>query len=833
MPKLPQALRPLAQAPLVTAVACLSLALGIGANSAIFSLFDQFVLRRVAVPSPEQLVNVQMPGPKSGWISCSDMGECENVMSYPLFRDLEKAQTSFAGFAAHRDGGVNVGYRGETEGAEAMFVSGEYFQALQLTPAAGRLLGPEDNRTIGGHPVVVLTHDYWRARFDGSPSAIGASISINGQPTQIVGVAPAGFVGTSLGQRPRIFLPLSMGNALQPGSPGLELRDAYWLYGFARLKPGLSRAAAEAALNVPFRAVIQEVEVPLQRGMSEATLARFKERQVQLGPGDRGQSSLRAESRGPLLLLLGATAFVLLIACANVANLLLVRAAGRAGEISVRLAIGASRRQLVGQLLGEAGLLALVSGLGGLLVAAWTLELLGSLLPADRAAAFSFSLDPRVFATTTVLALAAGLLFGLFPALYSTRPNLVAGLKGLANRTAGSRTAGRVRSGLVTAQIALAMALLVSAGLFTKSLANVSRVDLGLSIDRMVTFRVSPALNGYKPEQSRALFARIEDELRAQPGVTGVGASLVPLLTGSNWGSGISVEGFQSGPDIDSHSNFNAVGPGFFSAVGVPVLAGREFTELDVVASPKVAIVNEAFARKFNLGKNVVGKRMAQSVGPDTPLDLEIVGLVADAKYSEVKSEIPPQFVLPYRQDEELGAMSFYVRSATTAEALLPSLRATLRRLDPNLPLEQVLTLETQVRDNVYVDRLIGTLSAAFAVLATLLAAIGLYGVLAYTVAQRTREIGLRMALGADAQQVRSLVLRQVGVMTAVGGALGIAAALGLSRLGRSLLYELEGHDPIVLALAALLLAVVAFGSGLLPALRAARTEPMQALRYE
>jgi putative ABC transport system permease protein len=222
MPKLPQALRPLAQAPLVTAVACLSLALGIGANSAIFSLFDQFVLRRVAVPSPEQLVNVQMPGPKSGWISCSDMGECENVMSYPLFRDLEKAQTSFAGFAAHRDGGVNVGYRGETEGAEAMFVSGEYFQALQLTPAAGRLLGPEDNRTIGGHPVVVLTHDYWRARFDGSPSAIGASISINGQPTQIVGVAPAGFVGTSLGQRPRIFLPLSMGNALQPGSPGLE-----------------------------------------------------------------------------------------------------------------------------------------------------------------------------------------------------------------------------------------------------------------------------------------------------------------------------------------------------------------------------------------------------------------------------------------------------------------------------------------------------------------------------------------------------------------------------------------------------------------------------------
>ena len=394
----------------------------------------------------------------------------------------------------------------------------------------------------------------------------------------------------------------------------------------------------------------------------------------------------------------------------------------------------------------------------------------------------------------------------------------------------GAKAASRFRTTLVTAQIALSMALLISAGLFIRSLANVSRVDLGVKIDNIVTFGISPQLSGYEAARSAQLFQRVEEQLAAIPGVTGVAASMVPLIAGSNWGTDVYVEGFKRDEDTDANSRFNEVNPGYFRTLGITMLSGREFTAADAKGSPEVAIVNETFAKKFNLGRNAVGKRMATERGD---LKIEIVGLVRDAKYSDVKDEIPPVFVLPYRQDSTVGQLNYYVRSALPPEQLLRTIPSVLKQIDPNLPLENLKTMPQQVKENVFLDRMISMLAATFAGLATLLAAVGLYGVLAYTVAQRTREIGVRMALGANAGIVRGMVMRQVGFMTLVGGIIGAVAALGLGRAARSLLYKLEGHDPIVFVGAALFLAVVALAAGYIPALQASKVEPMQALRYE
>jgi predicted permease len=832
------AFRTLWKTPFITVVAMVSLALGIGANAAIFSLFDQMLLRELPVEAPEQLVNLANPGPKPGSQTCNNQGSCDEVFSYAMFRDLEKTQQVFAGIAAHRAFSANLSYRGQTLNGEGMMVSGSYFPVLGLRPALGRLFTPEDDRTIGGHPLVVLSEPYWRQRFDANPNVVNDTLIVNGQPLTIIGVAPRDFVGTSMGSRPHVFVPLTLRGVLQPGfvrtnSNGFENRRAYFAYVFARLKPGISMEEAATGINVPYSAIVNEVEAPLQQGMSEQTMARFRAKKITLEPGWRGQSSVDEDAATPLKLLLGVTGVVLLIACANIANLLLVRGAGRAGEMAVRLSIGANRRQLIAQLLTESVVLAVLGAALGLVVARWTLDLVASQLPPEAAATLDFRVDVTVMTFAGSLAVATGLLFGLFPALHSTRPSLVTALREDAGQKGAARGASRFRLTLATVQIAMSMALLVAAGLFVRSLVNVSRVDLGINTDNLITFAISPELSGYTPERSRALFERLEDELAALPGVTDVTASLVPLLSGSNWGSSVSVQGFDAGPDTDTHSNYNEIGPDYFRTLGISLLAGREFTRADAAGAPKVAIVNETFARKFGLGRDAVGKYISDSVGNDVKLDTQIVGLVQDAKYSEVKQRTPPLFFRPYRQNERLGYIGFYVRTATPPQQLMPSISSVISRLDANLPVENLKTMTQQVRENVFLDRMISTLSAAFALLATVLAAIGLYGVLAYTVAQRTREIGVRMALGADGGRVRRMVLRQVALITVIGSAIGLAGAFALGRGAESLLFEMQGHDPIVFTSAAFVLALVAFAAGFLPAQKAARIDPMVALRYE
>ena len=827
------AFRTLRKTPFVTAVAIVSLALGIGANAAIYSLFDEMLLRPLPVREPERLVNLGAPSndAKHGSTSCGQAGDCDAVFSYAMFRDLEKApNTGLAGLAAHVLFGANISYNRQTLNGEGVLVSGSYFPVLGIRPHVGRLLTPADDQTIGGHYVAVLSYNYWKTNLGGDPGVVGQTIIINGQNMTIAGVAPEGFDGTTLGARPRVYVPLTMRAQMLPGWTGFDNRRSYWAYVFGRLAPGRTIEDAKRGLNAAYKPILNDVEASLQEGMSAPTLRRFRAREVSVEDGRRGQSSVHGEAKTPLLLLFAVTGIVLLIACANIANLLLARAANRNTEMAVRLSVGAGRWQLVAQLLTESVLLALLGGVASVIVAFWTLKGIGALLPEEAATSMNLSLRPSAILFTGLVSLGTGVLFGLFPALQSTRPDLVTSLRSATGKHSGSRAAARFRTSLVTAQIALSMALLVSAGLFIKSLRNVSRTDLGVKIDNVVTFGLSPELNGYDDRRAAQLFERVERELAAIPGVTGVTTSLVPLIAGSNWGNSVNVQGFKEEPDTDDGSRFNEVGAGYFRTLGIPILSGREFTEADVLGSTKVAVVNEAFAKKFGLGRDAVGKMMGSR---GDSLDVVIVGLAKNAKYSEVKAEVPPLFFYPWRQDSTVGALNFYVRTSLPPEQLLRTIPNVLRTIDADLPLEELKTMPQQIRENVFMDRMISLLSASFAVLATLLAAVGLYGVLAYTAAQRTREIGVRMALGADAGKVRRLVMRQVGLMTAVGGTVGIVGALALGYGARSLLFGLQGHDPVVFVLATFVLAAVAMGAGYIPALKASKTDPMQALRYE
>ncbi|MGH7655349.1 MAG: ABC transporter permease [Gemmatimonadaceae bacterium] len=831
MINLKQAFRAIFKSPFVSGVAILSLALGIGANSAIFSLFNEMLLRPLPVVHPEQLVNFASPGPQFGSNSCGQPGDCDEVFSYPMLQDLQKANTGFSGIGAHVPFGANVAYNGVTVNGDGLQISGSYFPVLGVKPELGRLIGPQDDTPPGQNFVAVVSYGFWISQLGGDRSIVGKNIVVNGKPFNVIGVGPRDFEGTTLGMTPYVFVPMSMRDAMQTGNDkDLTNRRSYWAYLFGRLKPGMSMTQAKASVNAVYTPILSQVEAPLQKGMSDSTMRRFKAKLITLADGRRGQSSLHKETKTPILLLMCITGIVLLIACANIANLLLASGAGRSMEMAVRLSLGATRGQILAQLLTESVLLGLIGGVASLFVAKGTLVGMTELMPSNVVEGLTFALDGSAVAFAAALSVTTGFLFGLFPAVHSTRAEIASVMREGGTKQTGAKAASRFRTSLVTAQIALSMALLVSAGLFVKSLRNVSSVDLGVKIDHVTTFRIAPVLNGYTGPRSAILFQQVTEALGAIPGVTGVTTGRVPLMGNSNWGNGVRVQGYPHDPDTDLNSRFNAVGPAYFKVTGVPLVAGREFTEADALGRPKVVIVNETFAKKFNLGRDAVGKRMSQ--GGDT-LDMEIIGLAKDSKYSDVKAKTPPVYVIPYRQDSTVGSLSFYVRSGIDPSAIVRAVPGVIHKFDPDLPVVGLRTLEQQVKDNVFLDRMISTLSAAFATLATLLAAIGLYGVLAYSVTQRTREIGVRMALGANGGSVQVMVLKQVALMTLIGGVVGIAGALALGTAAKALLFELKGYDPVVMGASVVVLAAVAFGAGYVPALRASRIDPMQSLRHE
>lgn len=822
-------LRGLLARPMFAAIVVLTLGLGIGANTAIYSLFHQMLLRPIPVQQPGELVNLSSPGPKQGWSTSNNAGRSDAIFSYPLFRDIESKQDGVITLAAHRQIAVNLSYRGKTSNTTGSVVSGSYFPVLGLAPALGRLLDRNDDTAPGRADGVVLSHAYWRNTLGADPSVLGQTLLVNGTPLAIVGVAPEGFEGTTIGSRPAVFVPITLRwSADERNLPNHDNRQFHWVYLFGRLAPGVTLQQAQERLNAPFRAILADVEAPIQN-MSGTTLEQFLARELVLTAGERGQSTAPAEATAPLLMLLAVALLVLLIACVNIANLQLARGAGRMAEMAVRAAIGASQRRLMTQLLWEAVLLAFAGAVLAVPIAYAGLHVLAGLMPESDGS--GLSLMPAAIGFAFIAALGTVLVFGVFPALQLARTSPMNVLRGSSGQPGGGRATARFRNALVVVQIAFSMALLVLAGLFTQSLANLSRVDLGLRTESLLAFAVSPQLNGYEAAQSRQVFDRIEREIGALPGVTGIGSSTTRLLSNSETGNNVSVQDYVMAPGEDMDAMRNEVGPGFFATVGMPLLAGREFAESDTLTAPKVAIVNEKFAERFGLGVNPVGKRMA--IGETENLDIEIVGLAKNAAYSGVKNETPPLVFLANRQNDRVGEMVFYVRSALDAGQQATAIRAAISRIDANLPIEDLATVSEQIRDNTFAERLVGMLSAAFALLATLLAATGLYGVLSYTVAQRSREIGLRLALGAPPARLRGMVLRQITRMGVIGGVIGLLAAIGLGQAAKALLFGLEAYDPLVLLGSAVLLAAVVFAAGYLPARRAARTDPMNALRYE
>jgi predicted permease len=829
------AIRSLIRRPLVTSVAVLSLALGIGVNSAIFSLFDRLILRRLPVPSPDEIVLVTSPGPRPGSRSTGDFGGgVDSIFSYPLFRDLERLEDDGLRLAAHASFGANVAYEGQSSGADGLLVSGHYFPALGVTPAIGRLLGPQDDRAPGGHPVVVLSYDFWRTRFGGDASVVNRTLIVNGGAMTIVGVAPTGFTGITALQRPRIFIPLAMAEQAfrDPGWNGLAARNNHWLYLFARTEPGMSRQRAEDLVNISFAGLIRDVEYPaLRTGMGDIDRQEFQKRRLYLQDGARGANSNRRTIQNVFVLLFAVTGFVLAIACANVANILLAQVTGRATEMSVRLSLGASTYRVVRLLLTEAMLLGILGGAGALAVGQLTMSGMLAILPTDGPV-LDRVLNARLFAFTLVLGMLTSVAFGLFPSMHAVRAALAGGLNTSTARASGSRTAARFRTSMAVTQLALATGLLAVAGLLVMSLVNTLRLDLGITREGLIAFGLSPSLNGYTPDNTAQFFDRLDAELRAMPGVTSVTATTVPILAQSSWGNNVTVEGFEAGPGANTNASTARVGVKYFSTLGIPLLAGREFTDADTKGSPKVAVVNEAFARKFNLVDRVIGKRMALGAGTNKSLDIEIVGLVRDAKYDQVRDPAPPQFVMPYRQ-VDTGTLTFYVRAGSDTPAVLRAIPAIVRRLDANIPISNLRTMEDQIWYDTSGYRALTLMSSAFAGLAIVLGAIGLYAVLAYGITQRLREIGIRIALGATPRNIRGLVLGQVGRISIVGVGIGAALAFGLGRLSQAMLFGVEGTAPAIIFGAVVLALGVAFAAAVVPARRATLVQPVEVLKAE
>lgn len=829
------AFRSLLRSPVLSLVVILSLGLGVGANTAIFSLLYQALIRSLPVKSPHELVVLRSPAEfKSGRTSTDNAGGLESAFSYLIFRELEKSPNGLSGLAAYRRLGANLSYRGRTLNGSVAVVSGGYFPVLGVETILGRAITWEDDRNAG-NPVAVLSYGYWQDRLGGQTGVLNQSLRVNGQIFTIVGVLPRGFTGLTLGDDPSVYVPLTFKPAMTPGWKGTDSYNDYWLYLFGRLKPGFTLAQARDALNSNYAGLVQQQAKAVQP-RDQATLRRFLASRVSLESGSNGQSGSRQEMEAPLYILFACTALVLLIAAANAANLLLARAAQRAKELAVRTAMGAGRLHIIRQLLTEAMLLAAAGGACGLLLAGWTLDAIITSLADEGETVYYLSrqLDWPILLFAMGVTVLTGLLFGLYPAWTASRGSLAGVMKEDSGNASSSRDNVRVRKALVCGQVAVSMLLLVPMGLFLKSLVNLIRVDLGIQTENLITFGISPELNGYDFNRCRDLFIRAEGELAAIPGVRGVTMSRVPLIGGSRWGNNLTVEGFRNDdPKADTHSMFNSVGPGYFSLLGIPLISGREISERDTMGSPKAAVVNQAFARHYFGEASPIGRRFGRGAGKDVKMDYEIVGVVKDFNYSEVREKPQKVYFAGYRQEEQIGSIQVYVRTALPTDQAARQIRRVMASLDADLPLEEMVTMKEQVSRNIREDRVVLQLASAFALLATALAVLGLYGVMAYTVARRTREIGIRIALGAGAERIRTLVLREVGVILISGVALGLPAALAVAKLAESQLFGVQSFDLTVVLGAVAALASAALLAGYLPAHRASKVNPIEALRYE
>ena len=815
------ALRTFRRSPGFVLIAIASLALGIGANTAICSLFNQVLLRSLPVTDPSRLVLFHSEGEDPGWAMADNF---ETVYSYPMYKDFRDRSQVFDGLIARSGGSATVMEPAGAANARVNVVSGNFFEVLGVRAAMGRTIARSDDAAPGANPVVLLSGGYWSGHFGSDPKVLNSRILVNGNPMTVIGILDPRFLGVQSGQSPDLYVPLAMKQQISPGFDSFADVSGRWLNLFARIKPGVSLEKAQAASRVLFKAVRNE-NLPRIDKMDPPTLADYNKRSLDLHPAAEGINLLGFFWRKPLQVLMAMVGLVLLIACANLANLLVARAAAREREMAVRTAIGASRAAILRQLLTESLTLTLAAGLVGLFLATWAVSgLLWLISENDDHSWLSAHLDLQLFAYTLGVSALAGLLFGCAPLLQTWKLDLVTALKDQAGTTSSS-SRQRVRKVLVAAQMALALVLLAAAALFTQTLVNLKNTNPGFQPANVLRFAIEPRLNGYDKERAKALVRTVRERLAGLPGVDTVGyAGLGPFADG-DMGTGVYVEGRT--PSTTDEASTDSLSPGFFRAMRIPIVAGREFNEHDNTATAKVAIINQAFAKKYFPGRNPLGLRVGMS---RSHIEYEVAGVARDMAHQSLREPAKPFLYFPW-EGHPLDRTVVYVRGY--GSELGPAVRAVLRQIDANLPVMDMATMQSRVDRSVSIERSIATLAAGFGLLATLLAAVGLYGVVSYAVARRTVEIGVRMALGAARADVYRIVLKEVGVLLLAGAAAGLPFALVLGKVIESQLYGVKPRDPMLLAAAVAALTVVALAAAFVPARRAASIDPVRALRGE
>ncbi len=825
-----QGLRQMRKAPVFTIVAVVTLALGIGANTAVFTLFDQALLRSLPVRHPEQLVRLHWTGDAPGHFN-SYGGDDNDYFSYPMYRDLREKNEVLQDVIANDQQNVAVRWNNKPDMAGCELVSGNYFEALGIRPAMGRLFVPSDEAQ-NANLVAVLSFNYWKTHFSSDPSVINQTLFINTQPFTIIGVAPPGFHSIVTGSLEDVFVPVTAKAIITPRWQDLEDRRSNWLTLSGRLKPGISRQQAEAGMAPLWHALRAEEFKTFEHK------ARWQKRflddsHLQLIDGARGFSPLRDQISTPLMVLMGMVGLLVLMACVNVSSLLLVRAAGRVREISVRYAMGAGRWQIVRQLLIEGVLLGLFGGVLGLILAPAVSGVLIRKLAGSTPTELAFNPNPdlRILLFAFALAFLVALAFSLAPALHFLNPDLVSSLKQQTQSASGAKL--RFRRILVGVQIGLSLLLLIGAGLFVRTLRNLQSVDLGFTSDHLLGFNVNPRLAGYQPDQVNALNRRVLDTLAALPGVRAVAATDDPDLSGEDDSGNVRIVGYNAKEDEDMQTEQPWVTPQYFATMEVPLLAGRVFSDHDVVGAENVAIVNASFAQHYFGTPQAALGQVVNFGSVEEPQNTTIVGVVGDTKHQGVRDPVRRTAYRALFQSTQPNFITYVVRTWQAPTAAENNIRIALQQLDSKLALGKLRTMDEMIADNLLSERIIALLAVSFGVLAILLAAIGLYGVLAYSTAQRTREIGIRMALGAQRSSVVYLVLADVLWLAGISVAVTIPLSLLFARMVRSQLFGVSPFDPVTLLAGTLLVALVALLAAMLPARRAASLEPMKALRTE
>jgi len=830
------ALRQLRKSPAFAATVVLTLGLGIGANAAIFSLFDQALLRMLPVEKPKELVRFHWTGAFNGSMS-SFGGDSFNYFSYPMYKDLREQNQVFSGMLASDKASLGISWHNQAESRDAEVVSGNYFQVLGLKPAIGTLFTVQNETGKNANPVAVLSYDYWRTRFDGSPAIIGQSILVNGHPFTVMGVAPAHFDSAIGGYRPSLFVPVTMVEQAMPWrAPIDDLKNhrSVWLTLVARLEPGVTRAQAQASLG-PLWHSLRAAELAQSKDQSASYRTRFVDNShLTVLDDSRGFSPGRTELEKPLVILMSMAGLLVVMCAINVATLLLLRASARAREMSMRYALGARRGRVVSQLLTEGGILGIAGAAAGLMLAPVVTRTLVRLMTnADPGTEpYSSAIDHRVLLFTLAVSVLASVAFSIAPVLHFFRPDLAESLR----QTSGtaSMESQRVRKIAVGAQIGLTVLLLGCAGLFVRTLDNLRHEQVGYDVDQLLTFNLDPSNSGYGESRTSQILVSALDTLNRLPGVTSAAGSTDPEMSGNTETSNYSIQGYKPGEDEKLNFEQPRITPGFFATLKQPLLAGREFTDADAKGRPKVAVVNLAFAKRyFGSASNAIGRLLASGAGDNIKYDITIVGVAGDIRHTDLRTPLGPAVYQPYLQLEHPTGMALYVRSSQPPQSMESAIRQTIRELDPTLVVDGLRTMKEQALRSASDERALAVLAIGFSILAMVLAGVGLYGVLAYATEQRTREIGVRLALGAQRSAVVALIVREMLVISGVAILVALPATAMLARLFRSQLYGVGSTDPLTLALAVVMAAVMIGLASALPARRAAGVQPMRALRTE